>query len=121
MVEAIVHVGVHKTGTSSIQRVMRRYRDQLLEQGFLYPSFSPNHYDIHTAFCSDPLRYHMVRGRGLKTLEEVDELRARVLGSIVQELSESGAPRLLLCSEDIHILNAEELDRLRIFFVKIVV
>ena len=64
MVEAIVHVGVHKTGTSSIQRVMRRHRDRLLEQGFLYPGFAPNHYDIHTAFCSNPLRYHMVRGAG---------------------------------------------------------
>jgi len=113
MVEAIVHVGVHKTGTSSIQRVMRRYRDRLLEQGFLYPGFAPNHYDIHTAFCSDPLRYHMVRGRGLKTLEEVDELRARVLGSVEQELRESRAPKLLLCSEDIHILDAEELGRFR--------
>ncbi len=113
MLEAIVHVGVHKTGTSSIQRVMRRYRSRLLEQGFLYPGFAPNHYDIHTAFCSNPLRYHMVRGRGLKTLEEVDELRARVLGSIEQELGDSKAPKLLLCSEDIHMLTAEELGRFR--------
>lgn len=113
MVEAIVHVGVHKTGTSSIQRVMRRYRDRLLEQGFLYPGFAPNHYDIHTAFCSHPLRYHMVRGRGLKTLEEVDDLRRQVLGSVEQELTQTKAPKLLLCSEDIHILNAEELARFR--------
>lgn len=113
MTEAIVHVGVHKTGTSSIQRVLSRHRPELLTQGFLYPRFSPNHYDINTAFRDDPLNYHMVRGRGLKTEEEVEELRARVLGSIQDEVQSTQAPKLLICSEDISSLDAPALMRFR--------
>jgi hypothetical protein len=35
--EAIIHIGTTKTGSTSIQNVFNKYRDEILEQGALYP------------------------------------------------------------------------------------
>jgi hypothetical protein len=113
MTEAILHVGVHKTGTTSIQRVFARYRPELKAQGFLYPSFSQNHYDIHSAFASEPFKAVMVRARGLKTDDELQELRDRVLGSVEDEVRANPDLRLLICAEDLSALDREGQIRLQ--------
>ncbi len=41
--EILLHIGVHKTGTSSIQAAMGTCRAQMLEQGVLYPERGDNH------------------------------------------------------------------------------
>jgi len=41
--EILLHIGVHKTGTSSIQATMAACRAQMLAQGVLYPGTSNNH------------------------------------------------------------------------------
>jgi hypothetical protein len=105
MTEAVVHVGVHKTGTTSIQRVFGRYRSSLLEQGYLYPAYSHNHYDVHTSFSSEPLKAVMVRVRGIKTEDEIEEIRRRVLASIADEVHAHPDARLLLCAEDLSALD----------------
>lgn len=42
----ILHIGTHKTGTSSIQNVCHKMRAILLEQGILYPTITP--YNRHS-------------------------------------------------------------------------
>jgi hypothetical protein len=34
-----VHIGVHKTGSTSIQQMLGRNREILIKHGFLYPVF----------------------------------------------------------------------------------
>jgi hypothetical protein len=48
----IVHIGVHKTGTTSIQRFLARHRDALRNHGILYPSAGrpASHPDGHHEF-----------------------------------------------------------------------
>jgi hypothetical protein len=113
MAEAVVHAGVHKTGTTSIQRVFARYRPQLRAQGFLYPAYAQNHYDIHVAFCSEPFRTNMVRARGLKTEDELQAVRDRVLGAVEAEVRANPDARLLLCAEDLSALDAPGVVRFR--------
>jgi hypothetical protein len=55
----ILHVGTHKTGTTSIQHFCRRNQKELLKQGFLYPDSDlvglkshPAHHDISHAIAS---------------------------------------------------------------------
>lgn len=62
--QIILHVGMHKTGTTSIQTNCHRHRDFLLQFGIVYPSFRyegnvrHNHSGPVTAFlCEDPNRY----------------------------------------------------------------
>jgi hypothetical protein len=38
--EIILHIGTHKTGTTSIQRYLGRHRDELKELGIWYPRYS---------------------------------------------------------------------------------
>lgn len=42
----ILHIGTHKTGTSSIQNVCHKMRTTLMEQGILYPTITP--YNRHS-------------------------------------------------------------------------
>ena len=39
----IIHIGTHKTGTTSIQNFFSRNRDEIFLEGFLYSSISNNH------------------------------------------------------------------------------
>lgn len=39
---AVVHIGIHKTGSSTLQSTFYSARDALLEAGILYPSVSGN-------------------------------------------------------------------------------
>lgn len=54
----IIHVGSHKTGTTSIQSALSENREQLLRSGCVYPSWGKkglNHNDLahHLAVCAD--------------------------------------------------------------------
>ena len=113
MSEAIVHVGMHKTGTTSIQRVFGRHRPRLLEQGFLFPAFAQNHFDIHTAFTSEPFKSTMVRARGLKTQGEIDAIREGVLASVEAEIRDHPDAKLLLVAEDLSTLDSAGTGRFR--------
>lgn len=62
--QIILHVGMHKTGSTSIQNNCYRYRETLAEHGIIYPSFSyldhtrTNHSGPITAAISEnPDRY----------------------------------------------------------------
>lgn len=38
-----IHIGMHKTGTTSIQKGLWRVREQLADKGYCYPGSMPNH------------------------------------------------------------------------------
>ncbi|MEM1130543.1 MAG: hypothetical protein AAGH83_08470 [Pseudomonadota bacterium] len=54
----ILHAGTHKTGTTSIQAALKRYRRQLREQGLFYPTMSAGnttrtaHHGLSRGFAS---------------------------------------------------------------------
>ena len=52
--KALVHIGLHKTGTTSIQKTFRRFRLKLSENGFLYPIINnkSQHWFLYTYFGS---------------------------------------------------------------------
>ncbi|MEM8790444.1 MAG: hypothetical protein AAGE80_02405 [Pseudomonadota bacterium] len=59
----VLHIGTHKTGTTSIQRFAARHRKALLEAGLYYPCYSeigrPAHYahlDVAKAIMGSPTR-----------------------------------------------------------------
>ncbi len=62
-----LHLGLHKTGTTSLQLTCRENREELAAQGYLYPLFSKsqspkilieNHsIPLFSAFCSSPETY----------------------------------------------------------------
>lgn len=52
---AYIHIGLHKTGTSTIQKFLFDHRSSLAECGYLYPSINKNHGgDLYSLFSSSP-------------------------------------------------------------------
>jgi len=91
-----LHIGIHKTGTTSIQMALHAHRDELLNAGVLYPSLkkdynhresaeylqSPGLYDFQVKLPENfltPGEYHLgaeivglVKRKKLRTLFRLD-------------------------------------------------
>jgi hypothetical protein len=125
----ILHIGTEKTGTTSLQRFLATNRTALLQRGFFVPaSLSPdpdlaNHESL-TTIALDPANLGddgRVRA-GLKTIEDVKELRVRVEGNLSREIvalshQPENSPTLLLSNEHCHsrLVTREEVHYLRQF------
>jgi hypothetical protein len=79
--QLVVHAGIHRTGTTSLQRRLARNRDALRAQGVAYPGEAPNH---------QALAWELIRGQS-----GAREVLALVEGA--------GAPRVVLSGEDFAI------------------
>ena len=56
-----IHIGPHKTGTSSIQWFLKENRLELLKYGYLVPESGPNygaHHALARKLCGQELRDH---------------------------------------------------------------
>jgi nucleoid DNA-binding protein len=105
---AILHFGMHKTGSSSIKASLFR---NLADEHFHYvhldghASVSSN---IATGFMEDPMRFHVHVKLGLST-GELRELRARSVERLKSELRAAGGRTSILSSEVIGYLHEPEL------------
>ncbi|MER9299899.1 hypothetical protein NKI38_25850 [Mesorhizobium sp. M0621] len=84
MPNGIIHIGLPKTGTTSVQSAVYKHRDRLLaEFGIFYPWISENLTDILcTAFHDDPRKHINVRLAGANTIEKAELLRSQSLAAI---------------------------------------
>lgn len=88
----IVHVGPHKTGTSSLQEALFHNRDQLLAQGYDYPEFGRH-----------PAMRHLPGHHGIAhSLQQRQELPAGFAEALKQL---SGDHRVIFSSESFANLN----------------
>ncbi len=110
----MLHIGLHKTGTSTIQSVLYANREHLLRQeGVLYPSLAPNlSTSLGTVFRDDPRRQTANRIRGF-TDEEIAAHQKHYLGSLDAEISSVEWETLLLSAEGVSNLSKTELASLR--------
>lgn len=61
-----LHIGLHKTGSSAIQKSLHESRALLKTHGILYPDLGVNHsHRIVSAFCNNPESYHLNIRRGI--------------------------------------------------------
>ncbi len=78
-----LHIGVHRTGTTAIQRLLHHNREALRRQGFHYAFDTEN----HTRLASP--------------LQETDKASAEVVERLVQDAEEAGLPRVIVSGEDL--------------------
>ena len=100
----ILHAGLHKTGSTSIQNNCFKYREMLLEHGIYYPVFSfrqrqlANHSDpITGAICAPPRLYGMPRRMQVET--DPAPAQEAFSSQFEQVLNEPRADTLLLSAE----------------------
>ncbi len=110
----VLHIGLPKTGTTTIQNVLHADRDFLLaEEAALYPSLAPNlSTALGTIFRDDPSKQRANKVAGL-TPEEMAARGRRYLNSLDEEISSGGWDTLLLSAEGVCNLSASEMARLR--------
>ena len=112
-----LHLGLHKTATSSFQNSCSNNRKELAAQGFFYPLFSCNKQDVapfenhsiplFSLFCSNPELYPVNLRLGLGNLRELHQLYQEQLQDAL-----NSDQQLILSAEDITSLTTQEIHKL---------
>lgn len=113
----VLHIGLEKTGTTSIQHCLAKNKKQLKARGVLYPSClgELGHVKL-TAYALDDAKICDLRtGLGIKSPSAVPHFRQSVCKQLKREIAESGCPTLLLSNENLssRLHQESELRRLR--------
>jgi hypothetical protein len=108
MKELLIHIGLHKTGTSAIQAFLRDNRTNLLKQGILYPL------NIEAWVNHNPLIWHLMEAKYLPKNHAyyVKESSAKHWETLRCIIGESDAPRVLLSAEDFCLIDPEKIAEL---------
>jgi hypothetical protein len=110
----VVHAGLHKTGTTSIQMFLHRNRAALRERGvdFYTGLFQPNnHVELHAA----AMRFERASGFKQRSGLTVDDaFRANVGARVRQYISQSPCRCIVFSNEGLSLLRyPDEMDQLR--------
>lgn len=115
----LLHVGLHKTASTSFQITCRNNRQALAQSGFNYPNLfdlnggkrTANHScALFNLFSGSRLNYHLNAGKDVHSIERDVSIYKRIL---LAELFKDG--NLILSGEDVSALNSQGQDRLAIY------
>lgn len=111
----VLHAGLPKTGTTSIQTAFYAERHLLLEEArLLYPSRAANLTDaLCTLFHDDPRKHITNKLAGLTTLEAIGPLQRDYREALEREIGSTEWDTLLLSAEGVSNLSHHALRRLR--------
>lgn len=119
MVQTVVlHIGRHKTGTTSIQATMRNNHRLLKEQGVLYPRSLPACHSAFfvNSFCRNPER-HPVHNRARLTRQQIRENAKEKQKSVAREIRQFPGEKVVMSGEDAcTVLQSADVEKLKAFF-----
>lgn len=114
--EIILHVGLHKTGTTSIQETLfLDLNNKLLEKkGYLYPNCWPSNHSvsIYSAYCDDPANYHINIRMGYSA-DQIKYVNEKYLSDLKIEIDEKKLSKLIISGEGISMLSLDNLNALK--------
>ena len=115
MKRCVIHIGAHKTGSTSIQYSLDGFADDRL----VYAKFDdPNHsLAMFSLFSPHPEKHHIHRGNatsGAKLSDYVSKRRKE----LERAISAANGRTLVISGEDISILSEDGLVRIRDFFMQ---
>jgi hypothetical protein len=111
-----LHVGLHKTGTSSIQNWLAQSRPELLESGYVYPGTQVHHNDLYLALCPAPEKEHANLRRGVEGREAATAQARQVLHDYGEAARLAGDRDLVISGEEICRLDVEGVRTLKALF-----
>ncbi len=114
----VMHVGMHKTGTTSIQVTFDRHRALLLEHGINYMSTTePNHSQtIHSLFASTPHTFHYNVQQGVDSPGKAAAHNEALRAHIESQCRRNDSPLFVVCGEAISGLPLEAVRHLEALF-----
>lgn len=117
---AFIHIGMEKTGSTSIQAFLAENRSRLKEQNFLFPRTLGN--DNQKAIAAYALSYDskdsaLKLRNNTQDKESVDAFRVDLRTRFLAEAAESDAKNLVVSSEDLsRLFKHDEIERIKDFF-----
>lgn len=101
----ILHIGSHKTGSTSIQSALKRYDDGQTSYADLG---NTNHSaPLFTAFSKSKYGYHIWAKQGLSH-QQIDQRAEQACTQLQQQLDRSDRHTLILSGEDLSLLQPDE-------------
>ncbi len=117
--KCLLHIGLEKTGTSSIQHALTHTRDALLRQGVLYPASLGLYGNVHmTIYAQDDDKPSLAKSaKGLADSAAVQQFRSLLKRNFSYELQKSGCDTVIISDENLssHVLAKSEMKRLKHF------
>lgn len=101
MKEIILHVGMHKTGSSSIQSALSGYDDGVAKYADL--GYENHSIPFYTAFSGDHHNYHIWKSAGLSA-GSIEKKKIECLESIERCLDDLCWERIIFSGEDISLI-----------------
>ena len=114
-----LHIGFHKTGTSTIQETLFTNSKILEKNACLYPqSLGINHsVPIYSQFCDQPEKYHIFL-RNNNNLEEINQFNSIIKNNFLVEINNNNkCSKLIISGEDIALLSENNLKKFRAYFL----
>ncbi|WP_212523619.1 hypothetical protein [Actibacterium sp. MT2.3-13A] len=110
----LLHVGTHKTGSTSLQKTLDEHRDALRAAGITYLGTGGPYPNLYSAFLPDPMAFVWNVHSGL----DEGAIRARdaeTLSDLEQDLAQARGTTVVISSEYLSMLDEGPMTRLRDF------
>jgi hypothetical protein len=99
--QTILHIGLEKTGTTSIQFLLSQNRNLLLESSVLVSNTTNpgNNYHLAIASYSKYRADGLTKQLGISSQQQLEAFRKRVFAKLAKEISQSKPEKVILSSE----------------------
>lgn len=112
MKEVILHIGMHKTGSTSIQEAFGGFKDGDTKYAAL--GYVNHSIPFFTAFAANYKKYHVWKNIGLSEAE-IEDKRRQTRAHVLRELEDKRVKRLIFSGEDIATLTLKDLEEVKAF------
>ncbi|MDD2223448.1 MAG: hypothetical protein PHF42_08430 [Pseudomonas sp.] len=104
--EIFIHVGMHKTGSSSIQASLNKYHANGIRYADL--GFVNHSQPLLTAFLENPERYHIHIKNG-RSKDQIRAIKEKTLLLLLRELNRPDCEKIIISGEGLSSLSFKEL------------
>ena len=116
--KAIIHIGMSKTGSSSIQQTFARVTNRQFTENppnILYPGGGGNHSFLTALlFMKDPLRNPGFKARGL-TADDIEVMKKEKKAELISQMKASNAETFVMSSELLSSFTAGRVKKMKMF------
>lgn len=112
--ECVLHIGLHKTGSTSIQKFLQQNRQLLLVYNINYLVLNKNNSNpLYSLYCQDPIRYGANKRLGIDTKKKVKRYNNTIKEIFINELTKNNSKQFIISGEDLSFLNYEGVKNLK--------
>ena len=118
--EVIIHIGMHKTGTTSIQQTLHKNYNELLSNGFYFPNnWQPNNmYNLSVFVLEDMYSYAAYREHNMSD-SDIRKFQRKTTKMLLNNLKDENIKRVIFSAERLEAIKPSEVLLLKKFIQKI--